>query len=74
MDCDELAFFLCGERLINVEDWKNNTIYYGEYDENHEAIQWFWEILNEMSQDNLSKLLHFTTGSSRVPPEGFMYK
>ena len=71
LDNDELEYFLCGECTINLEEWKNNTEYVGEYYSNHCIILWFWEILSIMTQENLSKFLYFCTGSNRVPPEGF---
>jgi len=71
LDNDELEYFLCGEYTINVEDWKNNTEYKGEYFPNHTIILWFWKILSTMNQEDLSNLFYFCTGSNRVPAEGF---
>ena len=31
----------------------------------------FWSILSGFSQEELSRLLQFITGSSQLPPEGF---
>jgi len=73
LDSDELEFFICGDSIINLDDWKRNTEYKGEYNANHTIIVWFWKILSQLNQDKLSKFLHFCTGSSRVPPEGFRY-
>ena len=34
-------------------------------------IEWFWEMVGEMPNEERAKLLHFVTGSSRVPLNGF---
>ena len=47
------------------------TEYREPYNANHKIIIWFWEIMNELSQKELSNLLMFTTGASRVPFGGF---
>ena len=68
---DELELIINGRPFIDVEDWERNTIYKEPYNEEHQIIQWFWEIINELSQKELSNLLMFSTGTSRVPFGGF---
>ena len=34
-------------------------------------IQWFWKVIDSLSQEQLALFLQFVTGSSRVPVEGF---
>ena len=36
------------------------------------VIKWFWEILSELFQNELSNLLFFATSSSRVTLGGFI--
>ena len=53
-----------GERFINVENWKYNTVYDSD-DENE--VNMFFDIISNWPQDDLRKLLKFVTGSSLVP-------
>jgi len=71
LDCDELEFLLCGDQEISITDWKDNTHYKGTYHKNHPVIKWFWEVLSNLSSNELEKFLQFCTGSTRVPIEGF---
>lgn len=68
---EELEFILCGNPIINVTEWHSSTIYRGEFNNNHQVIRWFWEVLEELSQKDLRDLLTYVTGTSRVPIEGF---
>jgi len=68
---NELELILNGRPFIDVEEWKSNTIYKAPYKENHRVIRWFWEILNQLPQKELSNLLLFATGATRVPLGGF---
>ena len=70
-DPNEFEMILYGTPIINLDDWKINTIYKGAYYNNHQIIKWFWEVLNNYSQEQLGKILHFCTGSSRTPIDGF---
>ncbi|XP_071135977.1 E3 ubiquitin-protein ligase HACE1-like isoform X1 [Mytilus edulis] len=66
----ELELMLSGIPEIDIGDWENHTEYNG-YDRQSPVIQWFWEIVENFSQENRVLLLQFTTGSSRVPFGGF---
>ena len=68
---DELELLINGKPYIDLEEWKMYTEYKEPYHANHQVIKWFWEILNEYSQKELSNLLLFATGVSRVPFGGF---
>ena len=54
-----------------MDDWKNNTEYAEPYNKEHKIIKWFWEIVYTLDQKQLSNLLMFSTGTSRVPFGGF---
>ena len=71
LNSNELELLINGRPFIEVEEWKANTEYKGQYNENHIVIIWFWEILSELSQKELSNILLFATGSTRVPLGGF---
>ena len=34
---NEVDFILSGQLEINIDDWKKNTIYQGEYNEKHQV-------------------------------------
>lgn len=67
----ELEMIINGVPFIDVADWEYNTIYKGSYYKGHNEVKWFWNIVKEMKQEELAKLLQFCTGSSRTPVEGF---
>jgi len=48
-DEEELDLILGGTPNIDIEDWRANTVYSGEYNEKHNVIGWFWEILEKMN-------------------------
>ncbi|XP_065316225.1 E3 ubiquitin-protein ligase NEDD4-like isoform X2 [Gordionus sp. m RMFG-2023] len=70
-DENEIELLLCGLGDIDVKDWKENTIYKGEYHQNHILIQWFWRVILSMNNEMRARLLQFVTGTSRVPMNGF---
>ena len=70
-DGKELELLLHGVPEIDVEDWQANTQYRSGFEENHPTIVAFWAIVESWDGEMRGKLLHFTTGSSRVPLEGF---
>ena len=68
-DFQELELIMCGLPNIDIEDWKANTLYTGEYDRNpnNHVCQWFWEVVEEEFDDELkARLLQFVTGESRA--------
>ena len=44
---------------------------YRGYQENDQVIQWFWKCINEWDSEQKARLLQFTTGTSRIPVNGF---
>ena len=67
---DQLGLLINGTPFIDVDDWRLNTQYknYNDYDN---VIIDFWDIISNLSQEDLSNFLLFCTGSSRVPIGGF---
>lgn len=63
---------LNGPQEIDVQDWKANTSYKG-YKESDQQVMWFWQVVGKYNQEMLSNLLHYCTGSNRVPILGFKY-
>ncbi|KAG8582336.1 hypothetical protein GDO81_008015 [Engystomops pustulosus] len=69
----ELELLLSGMPEIDVNDWMKNTEYTSGYDKGDLVIKWFWEVVQELTQEERVLLLQFVTGSSRVPHGGFAY-
>ena len=67
---DQLGLLINGTPFIDTDDWRMNTKYkdYQDYDN---VIIDFWDIISNLSQEDLSNFLLFCTGSSRVPIGGF---
>ncbi|KAK7909689.1 hypothetical protein WMY93_014373 [Mugilogobius chulae] len=68
----ELELLLSGMPEIDVQDWYKNTEYTSGYDQQEPVIQWFWEVVNSLTQEERVLLLQFVTGSSRVPHGGLV--
>ncbi|KAG2207643.1 hypothetical protein INT46_005054 [Mucor plumbeus] len=66
----ELELLIGGIAEIDVDDWKKHTDYRG-YTEQDDVIQWFWECIRTWDSEKKSRLLQFTTGTSRIPVNGF---
>ena len=68
---EELSFLLSGQDNIDINDWKENTIYKGCYNANHPVIKMFWAKISSLSKDEIIRFLKFSTGSGSVPIDGF---
>ncbi|KAI8338086.1 E3 ubiquitin-protein ligase RSP5 [Chlamydoabsidia padenii] len=66
----ELELLVGGIAEIDVDDWKKHTDYRG-YTEQDDVIQWFWKCVRSWDNEKKSRLLQFTTGTSRIPVNGF---
>jgi hypothetical protein len=65
-----------GVPSIDTEDWKKHTdfkFYTNNYPTELELsnIHWFWEVIEDMKNEDRVRLLQFATGTSRVPAQGF---
>ncbi|OQS03207.1 HECT E3 ubiquitin ligase [Thraustotheca clavata] len=56
---------------VNVDDWKANTLYGGGYHPSQPIVQWFWEVVFELTSEERGELLKFITSCSRQPLLGF---
>ena len=68
---DELELAIWGETNIDLKDWIINTVYKGDYNHRHQVIRWFWDWMADYSQEELTKVLQFWTGTPRLPVGGF---
>eukprot|EP00929_Paragymnodinium_shiwhaense_P050397 TRINITY_DN25367_c0_g2_i1.p1 TRINITY_DN25367_c0_g2~~TRINITY_DN25367_c0_g2_i1.p1 ORF type:complete len:545 (-),score=52.15 TRINITY_DN25367_c0_g2_i1:252-1712(-) len=65
----ELSLLIVGYPSLDVDDWKAHTVFH--VGEAARVSFWFWEILGDMDMVDRAKVLHFATGSSRLPASGF---
>lgn len=63
---EELKILVVGRNDFDVSSLRGHTKYEG-YDENDVVIQWFWEVLEEMTCSQRTLFLQFTTARSRLP-------
>ncbi|KAH9492348.1 neural precursor cell expressed, developmentally down-regulated [Bulinus truncatus] len=70
-DENELELLMCGLQDVDVNNWKQNTAYKGEYNPNHPVVINFWKAVYSFNNEMRSRLLQFVTGTSRVPMNGF---
>lgn len=63
----ELALLICGFSELDPVAWKDGSRSIGST----RVLGYFWELVGELNPEERAKLLHFTTGSSQLPVEGF---
>ncbi|KAK7107145.1 hypothetical protein V1264_015110 [Littorina saxatilis] len=66
----ELELLLSGMPEIDLSNWKTNSNYTG-YSTDTPVVEWYWEFVDSMTEQQRVQLLQFVTGSSRVPFGGF---
>ncbi|KAJ3753770.1 hypothetical protein F5878DRAFT_629384 [Lentinula raphanica] len=66
----ELELLIGGISEIDMDDWTKFTDYRG-YEKTDQVIEWFWQCIRSWPSERKSRLLQFTTGTSRVPVNGF---
>lgn len=69
-DENELELIIGGLGSIDIVDWKANTRL-KHCTTTTPVVVWFWEIVENFSDEMRARLLQFVTGSSRVPLQGF---
>ncbi|KAL1023560.1 hypothetical protein UPYG_G00042400 [Umbra pygmaea] len=67
---EELRGVMVGKENYNWETLKQNTVYEGEYSDEHPNIVAFWEVFEELTEDQKKAFLLFLTGCDRVPIMG----
>jgi hypothetical protein len=73
-DPNELELILCGLPVIDLDDWRSNTLLSGTLKNRPDAdvVGWFWEVVgDDFDQEMKARLLQFVTGTSGVPSRGF---
>ncbi|DAZ99718.1 TPA: hypothetical protein N0F65_000896 [Lagenidium giganteum] len=69
-DPEEFDLVLSGTDSIDVDDWEKHSKYSADLHE-HPVLKWFWAAVRALPVASQRRLLHFATGSSRVPVAGF---
>lgn len=75
----ELQTLVSGESGdIDVQDLRRNTLYGGLYtigddQQEHPTIRLFWQVMEQMSNDERKKVLGFVTSTPRAPLLGFSH-
>lgn len=71
-DENELELLMCGTGDINALDFKAHAVIVGgSWHFKEKVMKWFWAVVSSFTQEELARLLQFTTGSSQLPPGGF---
>lgn len=66
----ELELLISGLPEIDIDDLAANTEYVG-FSPSSQVVQWFWEVVRSLNQEDRARLLQFCTGTSKVPLDGF---
>jgi hypothetical protein len=79
----ELAALVAGTHGLDVPEWREASVErHGSQDFSDDSVViedeqvnqifvWFWNIVQEMDEEQRRMLLRFVTGSGRLPPGGF---
>ncbi|KAK9814087.1 hypothetical protein WJX72_000455 [[Myrmecia] bisecta] len=67
---EDLDIMIAGRPKLDLEDWRAHT-QYRHCTAETEQVQWLWEAIAEMPNEQRVHLLQFVTASSSVPAGGF---
>lgn len=67
---DEIDLLVSGEEITYWNSLKDNAEYIDGYKEDSQEVKWFWEIFDEMSEEEKHKFFRFSTGCDRAPVGG----
>ncbi|GLV39987.1 uncharacterized protein CBL_10882 [Carabus blaptoides fortunei] len=70
-DENELELLLCGTGHYSTADFKSHHVVNGNSSEFRRTLGWFWAAVGNFTQEEMARLLQFTTGCSQLPPGGF---
>jgi len=66
----ELELLIGGMSEIDTDDWAKHTDY-RNCSSSDQVVLWFWQTVRSWPAEKKSRLLQFTTGTSKVPVNGF---
>lgn len=70
-DENELELLMCGTEQYSIADLKANHVVSGGSSDFKRVMYWFWTAIANFTEEEMARLLQFTTGCSRLPPGGF---
>lgn len=70
-DENELELLMCGTGQYSIADFKANHSVSGFLFEQRKVLDWFWTAVSNFTEEEMARLLQFTTGCSQLPPGGF---
>jgi hypothetical protein len=77
LDFDALGELIIPLKILDVlitymifHEFVEKSAQYDGWDQTHDVIKYFWEVVHALSEEDKKKLLHFITGSDRVPVGG----
>lgn len=66
----ELERLVCGNPCLDFEGLQRSARYEAGYAADHRVIQWLWDVVTELSDEEKRLFLKFFTGSDRAPIGG----
>ncbi|XP_011496613.1 PREDICTED: apoptosis-resistant E3 ubiquitin protein ligase 1 [Ceratosolen solmsi marchali] len=70
-DENELELLLCGTGEYIVADLRSHHLAHGTSSEFLKVLDWFWTAVSNFTQEEMARLVQFTTGCSQLPHGGF---
>ncbi|XP_014682029.1 PREDICTED: apoptosis-resistant E3 ubiquitin protein ligase 1-like [Priapulus caudatus] len=70
-DENELELLMCGTGNFSISEFKQHHIVNGSSYEHKKVLDWFWTLVASFTEEEMARLLQFTTGCSQLPPGGF---
>ncbi|XP_071818904.1 probable E3 ubiquitin-protein ligase HECTD2 [Apostichopus japonicus] len=67
----ETQLLVCGRKELDFATLEESVTYEDGYHREHKTIKNFWTVVREMTNEQKKQLLHFITGSARVPLRGW---
>ncbi|KAK3702762.1 hypothetical protein RRG08_042746 [Elysia crispata] len=67
----ELELLMCGTGTYSIADFKLHHNVVGASSSFHRVLDWFWTIIASFTEEQMARLIQFTTGCSQLPPGGF---
>lgn len=70
-DENELELLMCGMGTYSLADFKIHHTVTDPSPTFNKVLDWFWTVVAGFTEEQMARLLQFTTGSSQLPPGGF---
>lgn len=70
LEPEDLEMLICGSKILDFNKLKEVTVYQDGYSKNSTAIKYFWEAIDELTEDEKKKFLFFLTGWDKAPING----